>query len=109
MPSIRISGNHKLRKALFVKGIRQGHLTVDEVEDAIPPGLLTAAERWLLYFSLRSADVQLRDRAGRVVTPDDVVRRGSTRRSSGPGPTDFSDLDLDLDLEEGEAEPPGTH
>ena len=82
---LRIGGGHKLRKALFVRGIRQGYLNIDEVEASIPPGLMTAAERWLLYFSLRAAHVELRDSEGHVVTPDEIVpehRRNRQRREA---------------------------
>jgi hypothetical protein len=46
---------------------------VDDVEASLPEGLLSGSERWLLYFSLRSAEVELRDNDGRPVTPDDIV------------------------------------
>lgn len=69
----RTGGSHRLRKALFRKAMREGSLNVDEVEAAIPPGSMTAAERWLLYFSLRAFEVDLRDSEGRVLTPDDIV------------------------------------
>ena len=80
---LRIGGGHKLRKALFVRGIRQGYLNVDEVEASIPPGLMTASERWLLYFSLRAAHVELRDSQGRVVSPDELVPEHRNKRASG--------------------------
>ena len=83
MGSVRIGGGHKLRKQLFIKGIKQGFLDIEEVEEAMPPGHMTAAERWLLYFSLRSADVELRDVDGRAVTPDDLVPEKARRRREG--------------------------
>lgn len=49
------------RKALFAKGLRDGRLTTREIEGAIPAGALTAAERWLLYYSLRAAQVEIVD------------------------------------------------
>jgi hypothetical protein len=36
-------------------------LTVQEIEEALPAGTLTAAERWLLYYSLRAAQVEIVD------------------------------------------------
>lgn len=51
------------RKALFTKGIREGKLTVQEILEALPPGTLTAADRWLLYYSLRAAGVEIVDEA----------------------------------------------
>lgn len=56
-----------------MKGIRQGWLLVDEIEAALDPGLMSAAERWLFYFSLRSSEVELRDAGGRLLTPDELV------------------------------------
>lgn len=76
MSLIPVSGGHRLRKDLFKRAIQQGWLEVDEVEASLPPGLLTSAERWLLYFSLRASEVELRDAQGRAVTPDDVVPDG---------------------------------
>lgn len=71
--SLKTGGGHRMRKDLFMKGIRQGYLDVDEVEESIPPGMMTPAERWLLYFSLRAAQVELRDSEGRPITPSDIV------------------------------------
>jgi hypothetical protein len=56
---VKIGKSHYARKALFRKGIRQGYLTVEEIEQALPPGTLTPAERWLLYYSLRAAEVEI--------------------------------------------------
>ena len=94
---LRIGGGHKLRKALFVRGIRQGYLNVDEVEASIPPGLMTASERWLLYFSLRAAHVELRDSEGRVVSPDELVPEHRRRRTGGAVRTYASIEDEALD------------
>jgi Sigma-70 factor, region 1.1 len=57
----RIGSSYLARKSLFAKGIREGRLTVQEIEEALPPGSLTAAERWLLYYSLRAAQVEIVD------------------------------------------------
>ncbi len=70
---LKIGGSHRMRKALFVRGLRQGYLNVEEVEAAVPPGTMSAAERWLLYFSLRASEVELRDADGHILTPDDLV------------------------------------
>lgn len=86
MSLIPASGGHRLRKDLFKKAIQQGWLEVDEVEASLPPGLLSSAERWLLYFSLRASEVELRDAQGRVVTPDEVVPDG--RAPDGPSRRD---------------------
>jgi hypothetical protein len=57
----RIGSSYVARKQLFAKGIRDGRLTVQEIEQALPAGTLTAAERWLLYYSLRAAQVEIID------------------------------------------------
>ena len=57
----RIGSSYVARKALFAKGIKEGRLTVQEIQEALPPGTLTAAERWLLYYSLRAAMVEIVD------------------------------------------------
>jgi hypothetical protein len=57
----RIGKSYMARKALFAKGLREGRLTVQEIESALPAGTLTAAERWLLYYSLRAAQVEIVD------------------------------------------------
>jgi len=57
----RIGKSYMARKALFAKGLREGRLTVQEIEEALPAGTLTAAERWLLYYSLRAAQVEIVD------------------------------------------------
>ena len=58
-----IEGSYEARKALFKRGIRLGRITVKEIEEALPAGSLTAAERWLLYYSLRAAEVEIVDEA----------------------------------------------
>ena len=58
---------YSARKELFSKGLKAGRLTVQEIETALPEGTLTAAERWLLYYCLRAANVQIVDeRTGEV-------------------------------------------
>lgn len=57
----RIGQSYQARKALFAKGLRDGRLTMQEIEAALPAGTLTAAERWLLYYSLRAAQVEIVD------------------------------------------------
>jgi hypothetical protein len=58
------SETHEARKALFQLGIRRGHLSLDEIDRALPAGSLSPAERWLLFYSLRAAGVEIRDREG---------------------------------------------
>lgn len=58
------SETHEARKALFQLGIRRGHLSLDEIDRALPSGSLSPAERWLLFYSLRAAGVEIRDRGG---------------------------------------------
>ena len=58
---------HAARKALFTRGLREGSLSVQEVEQALPPGSLSDAERWLFYASLRAAGVELRDEVSGTV------------------------------------------
>jgi Sigma-70 factor, region 1.1 len=61
------SESHEARKNLFQLGIRRGHLTLDEIDRALPPGTLSPSERWLLFYSLRAAGVEIRDREGASV------------------------------------------
>jgi hypothetical protein len=57
----KIGRSYEARKALFTKGLREGRLTVREIEESLPTGVLTAPERWLLYYSLRAAQVEIVD------------------------------------------------
>ncbi len=57
----KMGRSYLARKELFAKGLRSGRLTVREIEEALPEGSLTAAERWLLYYSLRAAEVSIVD------------------------------------------------
>ena len=72
MSSLKIGRSHKARKALFTRGIRRGFLTVEEIDEALPPGSLTDAERWLLYYSLHAARVEILDRRGQRVEMEDL-------------------------------------
>jgi hypothetical protein len=65
----RISKAHLARKALFRKGIQRGWLTLDEIDLALPAGALSPNERWLFYYSLRAAEVEIRG-AGRPADAD---------------------------------------
>jgi hypothetical protein len=55
----KIGRTHLARKALFRRGIRQGQLAVADIEEALPPGSMTPTERWLLYYSLRAAEIEI--------------------------------------------------
>jgi hypothetical protein len=61
MADVKIGKSYLARKALFKKGLQSGQLTVQEIEEALPAGTLTAAERWLLYYSLKAAEVEIID------------------------------------------------
>jgi len=76
------SESHESRKTLFQVGIRRGHLTLDEIDRALPPGSLSPAERWLLFYSLRAAGVEIRDRGGTAVD----VPGGDPPGGPSPGP-----------------------
>ncbi len=75
------SESHEARKALFQLGIRRGTLTLDEIDRALPPGSLSPAERWLLFYSLRAAGVDILDREGDAV---EVPREPPSGPGAGP-------------------------
>ena len=54
------TAGHAARRELFRRGVQRGYLTVQEIEEALPEGSLSAPERWLLYYSLRAANVEVR-------------------------------------------------
>jgi len=58
------SDSHEARKTLFQTGIRRGWLDLAEIERALPAGSLSPPERWLLFYSLRAAGVEIRDELG---------------------------------------------
>ena len=80
MSTLKIGRSHKARKALFTRGIRRGYLLVGEIDEALPPGSLTDAERWLLFYSLRASRVEVRDSNGNAL---DLAER-PTAMSSEP-------------------------
>lgn len=61
------------RKMLFKKGLKEGRLTVQEIEEALPAGTLTAAERWLLYYSLKAAQVEIVDEVTGEVDAEPLI------------------------------------
>jgi len=65
----RIGRCYWARKALFAKGIREKRLSVQEIDRLLPPGSLSASERWLLFYSLRAAEVELVDDQTSEVAP----------------------------------------
>ena len=68
MAILKTGRSHRAKKELFQRGLRRGFLTIQEIETALPPGALTAAERWLLYYSLHAAEIEIRDETGELVT-----------------------------------------
>jgi hypothetical protein len=78
--------NYLARKALFAKGLRQGRLTVQEIEAALPSGSLTASERWLLYYSLRASQVEIIDELSGEVDPGFAPEDASRISDDGTGP-----------------------
>jgi hypothetical protein len=73
---VKFTSTHEARKALFQIGLRRGHLTLAEIDGALPAGSLSPAERWLLLYSLRAAGVDIRDDRGEVVAPGDPPAPG---------------------------------
>ncbi len=71
MPMSRAGRPHREHKELFKLGLSRGWVTVDEIERAMPSGSMSPAERWLLYYSLRAAEVEIRDESGSVVGDED--------------------------------------
>lgn len=67
MSTLKIGRSHKARKALFARGIRRGYLLIDEIDEALPSGSLTDAERWLLFYSLKASRVEVRDGDGNPI------------------------------------------
>lgn len=107
MAIVKIGRSHRARKQLFQRGLRRGFLTVQEIETALPPGTLTAAERWLLYYSLRAAEIEIRDETGALVTvpalsSEELARLASEREAEGEleAPADEGDREEARRLEE---------
>ncbi len=61
--------SHKARKELFARGLRRGWLSMQEIDEALEPFTISPAERWLLYYSLRAANIEIRGPDGQVVEP----------------------------------------
>jgi len=72
MTTLKIGREHKARKALFTKGLRRGFLTLAEIDEALPPGSLSDAERWLLFYSLHAARVEIHDGEGHRLGLEDL-------------------------------------
>lgn len=64
---MKTSATHRARKALFQRGIQRGALSLGEIDAALPGDALTPAERWLLFYSLRAAGVEIVDDDGAEV------------------------------------------
>lgn len=65
----RTGKSHRVRKELFQLGLRQGWLSLPEIDRALPR-TTGQGERWLFLYSLRAAGIELRDaRGGQVDLP----------------------------------------
>lgn len=72
------SESHEARKTLFQVGIRRGWLALAEIDRALPAGSLSPPERWLLFYSLRAAGVEIRDPQGAALeAPPEPARPGA--------------------------------
>ncbi len=69
---MKTSRSHVARKELFQRGIQRGSLSVREIEEALPPGSLSDAERWLLYYSLLASGVAILDGDGLPLRPSQI-------------------------------------
>lgn len=69
----RSGRSHEARKTLFSKGVRRGWVSLSEIDEAVPEGALSPSERWLLFYSLRAAGVEIRDDSGEKVEGDKEV------------------------------------
>ena len=58
------SESHEARKALFQPASAAATCSLQEIDRALPQGSLSPAERWLLFYSLRAAGVEIRDSRG---------------------------------------------
>jgi hypothetical protein len=81
--TLKIGREHKARKALFTRGIRRGFLSLGEIDQALPAGSLSDAERWLLFYSLHAARVEIRDGKGRRIGLEEL--QAPTEGDSAPG------------------------
>lgn len=55
--------SHLARKQLFRRGLLQGWLSAEEIDRALPATLTSPFERWLFYYCLRAAQIEIaRDR-----------------------------------------------
>lgn len=79
MSTLKIGRSHDARKDLFALGIRRGYLFLGEIDEALPSGSLTDAERWILFYSLQASRVEVRDSNGNRVDSDRYRRHA-------PGP-----------------------
>lgn len=59
----RTGRSHRIRKELFQRGLRQGWLSLTEIDRSLPP-TTGQGERWLFLYSLRAAGIELRDGRG---------------------------------------------
>jgi hypothetical protein len=59
----RTGRSHRIRKELFQLGLRQGWLSLPEIDRALPQ-TTGQGERWLFLYSLRAAGIELRDGRG---------------------------------------------
>ena len=81
MSGLKIGRDHYARKDLFARGIKRGYLLLDEIDEALPSGSLTDAERWLLFYSLRAARVEIRDSEGRKLEMDRTAGDGVPQKA----------------------------
>jgi hypothetical protein len=86
MSTLKIGRSHKARKALFTRGIRRGFLSIGEIDQALPPGSMSEAERWLLFYSLHAARVEVVDDGGRRLELEELRRSASDSEGEEASP-----------------------
>lgn len=79
---LKVGQSHRARKELFARGLRRGFLSVEEIDASLPDGCMTPAERWLLYFSFRAAQIEIRGDLGPEPAAEELRAAGEQGASA---------------------------
>jgi len=61
-----LARSHEARKALFKRGLRQGFVTAEELEEAMPHDRFEPLEIATLVYSLQACGIEIRPASGEL-------------------------------------------
>ncbi len=84
--SSKMGKSHREKIHLFQAGLRRGFVTSQEVDAVLPEDQANDAERWLLYYSLQAAEIEIRNQKDTADSSSPTEQSKTTEESGQNSP-----------------------